>query len=232
MSRSSTPGSPAGRPAAPNGDRAHSYDYTDGPELDEVVLDQALVTTPGQGGVGVFQAPRPVPRRTPAPDPAPSTTDSADIDSPFLDLFGGTRPGGARPSAPAREPRPIPQQPTMGEPAAAPPARVEAPLPPPRQPVQPPEAARPAEPPRTPSAPLRVQTSQDLSTVGRSTAPEQVSRSALQPLPVEPTHPLDPDDDAYEAPAKALPRVPHQAGDRLPALNPPAADPGPVERPS
>ncbi|MGN9813330.1 ATP-binding protein [Micromonospora sp. BQ11] len=239
MSRSSTPGSPAGRPAGPNGDRVRSYDYADDPELDEIVLDQALVTTPGQGGVGVFQAPRPVTRRTPAPDPTPSTMDNADIDSPFLDLFGGTRPAGASPSTPARESRTIPQQPTIDEPVATPPARVEAPLPPPpRQPVQPAEAARPAEPPRTPTAPLRTQNpppyTQDLSTVGRSTPPQQASRAALQPLPVEaggpgdgPTHRLDPD-DAYEAPPTAAPRVPHQAGDRLPALNPPAANPDPA----
>ncbi|WUN07610.1 ATP-binding protein [Micromonospora zamorensis] len=112
MSRSSTPGSPAGRPAGPAGHRAHSFDYTE--DEDEVALDPALVTSPGHGAVGVFQAPRPIPRRTPPAEPsAVSAGENADIDSPFLDLFGGARPGGARavtagPST--REQPTIPQQ--------------------------------------------------------------------------------------------------------------------------
>ncbi|MEU7920316.1 ATP-binding protein [Micromonospora zamorensis] len=112
MSRSSTPGSPAGRPAGPAGHRAHSFDYTE--DEDEVALDPALVTSPGHGAVGVFQAPRPIPRRTPPAEPsAVSAGENADIDSPFLDLFGGARPGGARavtagPST--REQPAIPQQ--------------------------------------------------------------------------------------------------------------------------
>ncbi|MCM0679065.1 hypothetical protein NCC78_31000, partial [Micromonospora phytophila] len=123
MNRSSTPGPPAGNPAVPHGNRARSFDYTDDADLDEVALDPALVTTPGHGGVGVFQAPRPVQRRAPA-EPAPSTGDSADIDSPFLDLFGGTHPGAARPTPPPqratdREQRSIPQQPAAIEPAPA-----------------------------------------------------------------------------------------------------------------
>nr|WP_232050427.1 ATP-binding protein [Actinoplanes sp. OR16] len=50
-------------------------------------LDNAedLVAAPGHGGVGVFQAPQPVRPRATAVD---DTT--LDIDSPFLDLFGGT----------------------------------------------------------------------------------------------------------------------------------------------
>ncbi|MET7960641.1 ATP-binding protein [Micromonospora zamorensis] len=112
MSRSSTPGSPAGRPAGPAGHRAHSFDYTE--DEDEVALDPALVTSPGHGAVGVFQAPRPIPRRTPPAEPsAVSAGENADIDSPFLDLFGGARPGGTRavtagPST--REQPTIPQQ--------------------------------------------------------------------------------------------------------------------------
>ncbi|MEU7934599.1 ATP-binding protein [Micromonospora echinofusca] len=126
MNRSSTPGSPAGRPAVPHGNRARSFDYPDEPEVDEVVLDPALVTTPGHGGVGVFQAPRPAPRRTPPAEPQP-VGDGADIDSPFLDLFGGTRPGVTRPAAP-------PQRASGREHAAAPPqpaALPAAPTPPP-----------------------------------------------------------------------------------------------------
>ncbi|RLP97069.1 hypothetical protein EAD98_08195, partial [Micromonospora sp. CV4] len=121
MSRSSTPGPPAGRPAVPAGHRAQSFDYTEGE--DEVALDPALVTSPGHGAVGVFQAPRPVPRRTPPAEPsAVSAGENADIDSPFLDLFGASRPGAARavPAAPApREQPAIPQQ----QPAATEPTR-------------------------------------------------------------------------------------------------------------
>ncbi|MBM0279840.1 hypothetical protein JM949_33935, partial [Micromonospora sp. STR1s_6] len=113
MSRSSTPGSPAGRPPAPTGHRAHSFDYAE--DEDEVALDPALVTSPGHGAVGVFQAPRPVPRRTPPAEPTTvSAGENADIDSPFLDLFGGARPSTARavtagPST--REQPAIPHQP-------------------------------------------------------------------------------------------------------------------------
>ncbi|MGV9216209.1 ATP-binding protein [Micromonospora sp. RB23] len=113
MSRSSTPGSPAGRPAVPPSHRAQSFDYPE-PE-DEVALDPALVTSPGHGAVGVFQAPRPVSRRTPPAEPsAVSAGENADIDSPFLDLFGGARPGGPRAvtAAPTSRRQPaIPQQP-------------------------------------------------------------------------------------------------------------------------
>ncbi|MEH1099264.1 ATP-binding protein [Micromonospora sp. CPCC 205561] len=126
MNRSSTPGSPAGRPAAPHGNRARSFDYPDEPESDEVTLDPALVTTPGQGGVGVFQAPRPMQRRMPPPEPQ-AAGDSADIDSPFLDLFGGARPGSTRstPSqrGPGREQPHGPQQPAAIE-SAPPPSAV------------------------------------------------------------------------------------------------------------
>ncbi|MFD0785972.1 hypothetical protein ACFQZ8_18875, partial [Micromonospora azadirachtae] len=69
MSRNSTPGSPAGRPAAPSGHRARSFDYPKTDELNENTLDPALATTPGHGAVGVFQAPRAVARRVPPADP-------------------------------------------------------------------------------------------------------------------------------------------------------------------
>ncbi|WP_433116116.1 ATP-binding protein [Micromonospora sp. CA-246542] len=161
MSRSSTPGSPAGRPAVPASHRAQSFDY---PETeDEVALDPALVTSPGHGAVGVFQAPRPVARRTPPAEPSTvSAGENADIDSPFLDLFGGARPRAVT-AAPASRPQPaIPQQP--------------------------PTPTRPApelEPPWTPDE----------------------SRSAGRRAD---THP------AGET------RVPHQAGDRRPTLQPAA----------
>ncbi|MFC3503196.1 ATP-binding protein [Micromonospora krabiensis] len=116
MSRSSTPGSPAGRPAVPDSHRARSFDYPEAGEVDEAALDPAYATSPGHGGVGVFQAPRPVPRRIPTGEP-PTVPESPDIDSPFLDLFGGARP--ARPVAPPREHAAIPQQPAAVEPAPA-----------------------------------------------------------------------------------------------------------------
>ncbi|MBQ0988887.1 ATP-binding protein [Micromonospora sp. H61] len=148
MSRSSTPGSPAGRPGAPAGHRAHSFDYTEGE--DEVALDPALVTSPGHGAVGVFQAPRPVPRRTPPAEPtAVSAGENADIDSPFLDLFGG----GGRPTSPravtagpsTREQPAIPHQPP---PTASPaPPRAVPELEPPWTPADPPgNGGRPVEP--------------------------------------------------------------------------------------
>ncbi|PWR16731.1 hypothetical protein DKT69_04125, partial [Micromonospora sicca] len=100
MNRSSTPGSPAGRHADPHGNRARSFDYPEAEELDEVALDPALVTSPGHGRVGVFQPPRPAsPRGQAAGDqPASTVGDSGDIDSPFLDLFGGAQPAGRRPA--------------------------------------------------------------------------------------------------------------------------------------
>ncbi|MEU4420044.1 ATP-binding protein [Actinoplanes sp. NPDC024001] len=88
---------------------------------------EELVTAPGHGGVGVFQAPQPVRPRGSAVD----TT--MDIDSPFLDLFGGT-------ATPARTPttrpsdlyaKPADPDPDRGfgfndRPAAAPPEPAEA----------------------------------------------------------------------------------------------------------
>ena len=62
-----------------NGARSDRYSSTDsdGPA-------EEFVTAPGHGAVGVFQAPQPVrPRSTPVDN-------TLDIDSPFLDLFGGT----------------------------------------------------------------------------------------------------------------------------------------------
>ncbi|MET7669211.1 ATP-binding protein [Micromonospora luteifusca] len=182
MSRSSTPGSSAGHPAVPASHRAQSYGYTGAEDEDEVALDPALVTSPGHGAVGVFQAPRPVPRRTPPAEPtAVSAGENADIDSPFLDLFGGARPGTPRalsagPST--REQPAIPQQPP---------------------PVAGPAPARPIpelEPPWTPD---------DQPGSGRR--------------PVEPRH--------GGGHPTGESRVPHQAGDRLPMLRPPA-EPGPT----
>ncbi|WP_434741978.1 ATP-binding protein [Micromonospora sp. SH-82] len=151
MNRPSTPGYPAGHRAAPPGNRARSFDYPQADDGDESTLDPALATSPGQGGVGVFQAPRPVPAR-PRPPAEPATPIDADIDSPFLDLFGGTRPRMVRPAiaGPGRvvdreHPRTIPHQPTA-------PAPVEPPAPtatsrPAVEPPPPVETTRTSEPP-------------------------------------------------------------------------------------
>ncbi|MEV1072046.1 ATP-binding protein [Micromonospora parva] len=147
MSRSSTPGSPAGRPGAPAGHRAHSFDYTE--DEDEVALDPALVTSPGHGAVGVFQAPRPVPRRTPPAEPSTvSAGENADIDSPFLDLFGGgARPGTARAVTAGPSTREQPAIPHQPPPTASPaPARAVPEVEPPWTPAdQPGSGARPVE---------------------------------------------------------------------------------------
>ncbi|WP_436970740.1 ATP-binding protein [Micromonospora rifamycinica] len=143
MSRSSTPGFPAGRHGAPHGNRARSFDYPQEELPDDEPYDPALLTGPGQGGVGVFQAPRPTPGRgTPPVEPTPAPPmligDGTDIDSPFLDLFGGgPRPGGTpSPGTPTRrgtgrEHPPVPHQPAGPTPPAAieaqaPPAAIEA----------------------------------------------------------------------------------------------------------
>ncbi|MEU1888515.1 ATP-binding protein [Micromonospora rifamycinica] len=134
MSRSSTPGFPAGRHSAPHGNRARSFDYPQEELPDDEPYDPALLTGPGQGGVGVFQPPRPTPGRgTPPVEPVPTPPmlvgDGTDIDSPFLDLFGGgPRPGGTpTPGTPARrgsgrEHLPVPHQPA----GPTPPAAIEA----------------------------------------------------------------------------------------------------------
>ncbi|SCG52634.1 ATP-binding protein [Micromonospora inositola] len=206
MNRSSTPGSPAGRHAGPHGNRARSFDYPEAEELDEAAVDPALVTSPGHGRVGVFQPPRPAsPRGQSATGEPPASTvaDSGDIDSPFLDLFGGAQPGGRRPTPPALTPPPAPPA-AEPAPVVAPPRRGvgrEA-LPIPHQLVAP--AGRP----------------DDTLDVPRST-PHVPELPDDAPDPV-PAHPVP------AAPGRN--RVPHQPGDRLPALRPSAqpelTDPG------
>ncbi|MEV6341760.1 ATP-binding protein [Actinoplanes sp. NPDC051851] len=77
-------------------------DYSSPESLDN---SDEMVVAPGHGGVGVFQAPQ-SPSRSAAPGPAP--VDDLDIDSPFLDLFGGTSTPAPLPPAPAA-PRPTTQ---------------------------------------------------------------------------------------------------------------------------
>ncbi|MFI7431094.1 ATP-binding protein [Micromonospora sp. NPDC049836] len=233
MSRSSTPGSPAGRPADPLGNRARSFDYPPDDELDEVALDPALVSSPGQGRVGVFQPPRPPAARPAGPEQRrPAAGDSGDIDSPFLDLFGGAQPGARRPATrPAARPAP---------PAAIEPAPVVAPprrgvgreaLPVPHQPATPPERVERVEP--APAAPpvARVRESAPgVRPVGRG-AEAEVTRAPSRPALPEPPAGRPP---ALDPAPTARTRVPQQAGERLPALRPnhePAGPEHPVDRP-
>ncbi|MFU8852749.1 ATP-binding protein [Micromonospora sp. SL1-18] len=221
MSRSSTPGSPAGRPASPHGNRARSFDYPQGGELDEATLDPALVTSPGHGRVGVFQSPRPAtPRAAGHEQPVPAVGDNGDIDSPFLDLFGGAQAGVRRPTTrPTSQPAPVAAEPT---PVVAPPRRGigrEAPSIPhqpaaPAEPVTPPPpAGRDEAQDEPPTARLR-ETTPGVRPVGRTRDVSEAGRGAESPdRPTGRMAALDP------APA-ARTRVPHQPGGRLPALRP------------
>ncbi len=101
MSETPPPGHP--RAASPssgrqsNGVRSNGHFAPRGSETPDDVnaYDPELVTSPGHGGIGVFQAPSPV-----RPRGGPAAVDSTlDIDSPFLDLFGAaTRSGAGRTS--------------------------------------------------------------------------------------------------------------------------------------
>jgi len=87
----------ASRPGT-HGDVMRSDNYPVSETSDD--LTPELVISPGHGAVGVFQAPRPV---QPRPNGASAPDSSVDIDSPFLDLFGGApapaqvKPGPASP---------------------------------------------------------------------------------------------------------------------------------------
>ncbi|MFC0030715.1 ATP-binding protein [Micromonospora chaiyaphumensis] len=271
MSRSSTPGSPAGRPAGPHGNRARSFDYPPDEELDEATLDPALVPSPQHGRVGVFQPPRPLAPRG-AEQREPVVTDSGDIDSPFLDLFGGAQPRVRRPASPPSGP-PVPVEPVVAPPRRgvgrdalpiphqhaapvepAPPPRavpsqhaapvesvepVEPPLPIPLQhaaPAEPverplPPPALPARPEDEPPAARFRESAPGVRPVGRPREAVEAARPAAHAGPEAPEQPaLEP------APATRT-RVPHQVGDRLPALRstvePEQAGPEtPIERPA
>src|SRR5215213_1286583 len=81
-----------------NGMRSENYSRSETPDD----LTSELVTSPGHGAVGVFQPPQPV---RPRPNGGSALDSSMDIDSPFLDLFGGApapaqvTPGPASPEA-------------------------------------------------------------------------------------------------------------------------------------
>ncbi|MDI6105008.1 ATP-binding protein [Actinoplanes sp. NEAU-A12] len=139
------------------GNGARSDSYSPPEPLDDA---EELVAAPGHGGVGVFQAPQPV-------RPRGSTADtSMDIDSPFLDLFGGA--AGPRSSDPRTMAAPRPHAAPRPDPSPRPHA---APRPDAAQPVSgppvsaspvsaPPVAAGPPPPPvvSTPAPPRPVAT--------------------------------------------------------------------------
>ncbi|GIE34204.1 hypothetical protein Ait01nite_072490 [Actinoplanes italicus] len=89
-----------------NGVRSDNYSSPD--SLDDA---EEFVAAPGHGGVGVFQAPQPV-------RPRGAVDTSMDIDSPFLDLFGGA----------AVTPKSDPQTPPASRPVATPPIPAAPPV--------------------------------------------------------------------------------------------------------
>ena len=104
------PGHPRAAGSSPdrqsNGVRSDSYPPPNQPD-DDFFSDPELVTSPGHGAVAVFQAPQPVrPRGNPASPPVSAADDDLDIDSPFLDLFGGTPAPPWRPAEPQSRPEP------------------------------------------------------------------------------------------------------------------------------
>ncbi|MEH0934396.1 ATP-binding protein [Micromonospora sp. CPCC 205543] len=198
MSRSSTPGYPAGRHNAPHGNRARSFDYPAEEVGDEEIHDPALVASPGHGGVGVFQAPRPAPGR-PVPPTEPASAppmlagDGTDIDSPFLDLFGGAHPGPV-PARPAPPPAVSPRRGTGREhpqiphqPVAPPASAVPAPVPPPTIDVEPPPGIDATAIDRSPRARVPHQSSDRLPALRPPSEAELVTeRSAETPPPRTP----------------------------------------------
>ncbi|MGW4464563.1 ATP-binding protein [Micromonospora sp. NPDC004704] len=156
MTRPATPGSahPADGPAGPRGHGTRPISYAE-PDLDEdETVNDALVATPGNGGAAVFQAPQPTRGRPTAPatpSATPPPADGPDIDSPFLDLFGGALPVPPPPRTIA--PPATGQPPSAPHTGAPPPAIAPHQGPPPR-----PVGSRPTpgravadhpEPPRT-----------------------------------------------------------------------------------
>ncbi|EEP72095.1 hypothetical protein MCAG_02422 [Micromonospora sp. ATCC 39149] len=150
-----------------------------------------------------------------APEPAaPMVADSADIDSPFLDLFGGAHPA-SRPASPrpvGREHPPIPhQQPAV----AGPPARPEIPP----APVEQAPTPAPQNRPRVPQQPV-----DRLPAARPATAPE------LPPPPAVVTPPTDPDDETYGW-RDVEPPV-HREPERSPQLTAPSPRGPESERPA
>jgi hypothetical protein len=100
-----------------NGVRSDNYSSPE--SLDDA---EEFVAAPGHGGVGVFQAPQPVRPRGAAVDT------SMDIDSPFLDLFGGAAAPQKSDPPPAAAPRPVATPPVPSAPPFAAPTAAPAPI--------------------------------------------------------------------------------------------------------
>ncbi|WP_436837788.1 ATP-binding protein [Micromonospora chersina] len=229
------------------------------------------MTSPQHGRVGVFQPPRPLAPRGEQREPV--VADSGDIDSPFLDLFGGAQPRVRRPASPpagppapvepvvapprrgvGREALPIPHQHAAPAEPALPPRAVPSQHASPVEPVEPVEAveaveaplpiphqhAAPVEPverPLPPALPARPEderpaarfreSAPGVRPVGRPREAVEAARPAAHTAPEAPEQP------ALEAAPATRTRVPHQVGDRLPALRStvePAEPETPVER--
>ena len=203
MTEPTPPGHPPAAVPQPgrqsNGVRSTGYSSPSSPDEDNS-YDSALVTSPDHGAVGVFQAPQPVRPR----GAAAQVVDPMDIDSPFLDLFGGApAPGQAGTHADSDfdfDFNGKPALPTDAAPAWAPPA-LDAP------------AAIPAEPSAQPAG---------------APAPADVSGSAFTRAPVGPTadffaEPGAPDSDYEDWPDEVRPGTP------MPVASAPRAVPAPIE---
>ena len=204
-----------------NGVRSNRYSSQDPAASSEEVAEE-FVAAPGHGAVGVFQAPQPV-------RPRGTTVDTTlDIDSPFLDLFGGTgTPAVTAPSSPAPPPppvaeppaddldfEPVPEPVTAEAPAEAP---VEVPSPANRPPVGPqadfferdfeelPDfEAFPAAPSVATAPPVPVSAPPLWQTAG--TAPEELPADAALPVPAQ-----------EKAPAKQREKAPAKRREKAPA---------------
>ncbi|WP_255597770.1 ATP-binding protein [Micromonospora sp. RL09-050-HVF-A] len=220
MSRSSTPGFPAGRHSAPHGNRARSFDYPQEELRDDEPYDPTLLTGPGK--VGVFQAPRPTPGGAPPQSSrspprrcwwvtAPTSTPPSSISSAAVHAPAppGTRwaaPGTAARRGPGRQPQPAPHRIAA---ASTPPAAIEAQAPP---------AAIEAAPPTERPARTRVPHQQgDRSAVAgdRPTEPPQRAprRVPAELFPRDTGEPLTAREAAERARREATERA-REAADR------------------
>ena len=178
------PADASSRDRQSNGVRSDHYSSPD--PLDDA---EEFVTAPGHGGVGVFQAPQPVRPR------ASGVDTNLDIDSPFLDLFGGAAaphssdPFANVPSAPVSTPPA-----TVTPPPATvtpPPARVSRPEPVDPPPVAPPPVTRPSVAPPSVSRP------------SVTPPPASVAPISAAPLPPVSAAPLSPPASAGPLPPPA-----------------------------
>src|SRR3954463_9159071 len=134
---------------------------------------EEFVAAPGHGAVGVFQAPQPVRPRTATVD------NTMDIDSPFLDLFGGPPVPMPAPAAPATTDE---DDFDFGFDFDDPPVDEAAPVSPPAAPVSPSAPAPfPAPPPHTPPISRDPPFSVD-----------PLMPAPVEPLPVEPVPSVEP----------------------------------------